>query len=152
MLETPPSTYSRPPILKLVVLSADSILSPRDTEMKNGRGGVVAALSDPPVRAPADRVFLAGVRLLTSFNSRSVFALFPSYFFNCVLRERTSASVASAPNAVAEEIKVIAAAIASAFLSRGDFFREQFARLTLCLRTGACRCRMLSHAFMNRFL
>jgi hypothetical protein len=127
---------------------------------------VVAALSDPPVRAPADRVFLAGVRLLTSFNSRSVFALFPSYFFNCVLRERTSASVASkrafnsricsavssAPNAVAEEIKVIAAAIASAFLSRGDFFREQFARLTLCLRTGACRCRMLSHAFMNRFL
>lgn len=133
--------------------------------MKNGRGGVVAGLSDPPLCAPADRVFLAGVRLLTSFNSCSVFALFPSYFFNWALRERTSASVASkrafnnricsavssAPNAVAEEIKVIAAAIASAFLSPGDFFREQIVRLTLCLGTGPCCCRMLSRKFMNRF-
>ncbi|MFY9834208.1 MAG: hypothetical protein WAK66_16035 [Methylocystis sp.] len=134
--------------------------------MKNGRGGVATALSDPPLFAAADCAFLFGVRLLTSFNSCSVFALFPSYFFNCILRERTSASVASkrafnsricsavssAPNAVAEEIKVIAAAIARAFLSPEDFFREQFARLTLCLGTGACCCRMLSHKFMNRFL
>ncbi|MGC1860055.1 MAG: hypothetical protein WA733_02745 [Methylocystis sp.] len=134
--------------------------------MKNGKGGVVAGLSDPPDCAAADCAFLVGVRLLTSFNSRSVFALFPSYFFNWFLSERTSASVASkrafnsricsavssAPNAVAEEIKVIAVAIASAFLSPEDFFREQLARLTLCLGTGACCCRMLSHTFMHRFL
>jgi hypothetical protein len=46
---------------------------------------------------------------------------------------------------VAEEIKVIAAAIASAFLSPEDLFREQFARLTLWFRTGARRCRVKAY-------